>query len=51
MDTIEQFYIYRKTIKENQLNDKYIVFPTKIFESILKWEDNLNSSSSQYPHP
>jgi hypothetical protein len=36
MDTIEKHYIYGKTIKANQSNDKHRVAQNKSFETILQ---------------
>ena len=38
MDTVEKFYIYKETMKGNQLNEKYRVQPNKSFETILQGE-------------
>jgi transposase-like protein len=35
MDTVEKFYIYKETWKNNQINDKNTVKPNAIFEVLL----------------
>ena len=35
LNTIERFYIHKENTKDNQLNDKQIIFPNKIFDAIL----------------
>ena len=48
LNTIERFYIHTQASSENQFNDKWTLFPTKIFDSILKiW----NIISYDEPHP
>jgi hypothetical protein len=41
MDTAEKYYIYKETMKDNKLNDKYTVQPNKIFETILEGEGHM----------
>jgi hypothetical protein len=41
MSTVGEFYIYKETIKDNQLNNKYSVQPNKIFETILQGENPM----------
>jgi hypothetical protein len=33
--TMERFYIHKEPANDNQLNDKQIIFPNKIFDAIL----------------
>ena len=35
MDTLENFFIFRKTKLNNQINDKFMVKPNVIFETIF----------------
>jgi len=46
MGTAGEFYIYKETMKGNQLNIKYSVQPNKIFETILQGEGHMT-----YPLP
>jgi len=41
MGTVGEFYIYKQTMKDNQLNNKYSVQPNKIFETILQGESHM----------
>jgi len=36
VDTIEEFYIYRETKLNNQINDKLTVKPNVIFETVVQ---------------
>jgi hypothetical protein len=36
MDTIEKFYIYKETRKNNQINDKNTITPKAIFDTIIR---------------
>jgi hypothetical protein len=36
MDTLERFYIFRKTKLNNHINDKLIIKPNIIFETIFR---------------
>lgn len=36
MGTAGEFYVYKETIKDNQLHYKYSEQPNKIFETILQ---------------
>jgi hypothetical protein len=37
-DTIKNFYIYKKTKNDNQINDKHTVSENKILKTMLKRE-------------
>jgi hypothetical protein len=41
LDTIEKFYIYQETKRNNQINDKHTVIYNKIFETILQNKQDL----------
>jgi endo-alpha-1,4-polygalactosaminidase (GH114 family) len=36
LDTIEQFYIYQETKRNNQINDKHTVIYNRIFEVLFE---------------
>jgi tRNA U38,U39,U40 pseudouridine synthase TruA len=40
LNTLEDFYIYRETLKDNQLNDKNTVAPNSTFDTILRHCDS-----------
>jgi hypothetical protein len=49
MDTTENFYIYKETIKGNQVIDKHTVTPIKYLKQYLKEKVIWLGSPSQYP--
>jgi hypothetical protein len=40
LDTVERFYIYNETRKNNQINDKNTAKPNIIFETIIREDTN-----------
>jgi endo-alpha-1,4-polygalactosaminidase (GH114 family) len=49
IDTIEKFYIYQETKKNNQTNDKHIVIYNKIFETIIENKQNIEQRITMHP--
>ena len=41
MGTVGEFYIYKETMKDNRLHNKYSVQPNKNFETILQGEGQM----------
>ena len=41
MNTTGKFYIYKATIKDDQLRDKHTVKPNVIFEAIMEDEGHM----------
>ena len=35
LDTIQKFYIYNETTRDNQINDKCTVKPNIVFETVI----------------
>jgi endo-alpha-1,4-polygalactosaminidase (GH114 family) len=48
LDTIEKFYIYQETKKNNQINDKHTVLYNKIFETIIENKHNIEQHSTMH---
>jgi hypothetical protein len=46
LDTMERYYIYRETMKNNQLNDKHTITCNRIFGTIIKREGRLTNATS-----
>jgi len=49
MNTIEKYYIYRETKMNNQINDKLIVQPNAIFETIVRHETHRGLQTAHDP--
>jgi hypothetical protein len=49
LDTLEKFYIYRETKRNNQINDKLTVKPNVIFDVLVKKDPYRLHTSSQQP--
>jgi len=47
LDTLEQFYIYRETKRNNQINDKLTVKPKVIFGVLVHKDPQRGHISSQ----
>jgi hypothetical protein len=52
LDTIERFYIYRETQRDNQINDKLTVRSNKIFEALVQNDPHrAHPNITILPHP
>jgi len=48
MDTIEKYYIHKKTKNENQINDKNTVKQYKIYDAVIQGETGRSRTHNQY---
>ena len=48
MDTIEKYYIYKETKKENQINDKNKMKQNKIYEAVIQGEAGISRTSNKH---
>jgi tRNA U38,U39,U40 pseudouridine synthase TruA len=50
LDTLERFYIYRETQRDNQINDKLTVKSNAIFEALVQNDPHrAHATSSNHP--